>query len=85
MHFLIQGWVEVVVDVPLSQDVLLNTLSPEARGTAQATFGRRLERLTEPQELLDFLEVLESLREDMGVQFDLFDSDAANNSPREAA
>lgn len=41
----------------LSVEEVLSALGPDARATAQKTFGRRLERVADAGELAEFLEV----------------------------
>lgn len=43
--------------LPALQEELLAALGPEARATARATFGRGLNRVTDPQEIIDVLNV----------------------------
>uniref|UniRef100_A0A7S3QYN4 Uncharacterized protein n=1 Tax=Dunaliella tertiolecta TaxID=3047 RepID=A0A7S3QYN4_DUNTE len=64
----------------VSVDAVLQALGPEARATAQATFGSRLERLSGAEELVEFLEVLQTLQEDMGLEFELYST--KSRSPR---
>jgi hypothetical protein len=41
------------------QEELLSAMGPEARATARATFGRGLNRIRDPEEIIDVLNVSE--------------------------